>query len=412
MNYSDFDKIEQDEWSLARPIFLSTTGGTLTVVGFCWHNFPRCRRVKKYIVECDVCKKDNPLHGDGLYKIFKKDLCNGRIPCGCSKKPIFTRDQWEVRIKRAAEEKGFKFISFSGEFDGGRTKLEISCPEHGSWYSTTAESLISNSPGCPVCGRTRTIDASRREYSYHVEKFMETGKFHKDTEFWRSGKKSGAHYWFYKCPVCSEDEYTKAGLCKGVFEACGNSLKKGILPCRCSKSARLTGPQWEYEIKKRDGGRGYTFIRWINKPGRFCKFEYRCPIHGLQEMSVNNYLQGQGCPECVGQDQRQCYINQVLDQGSAIAIKFGVTRNSRSRIERQNARNLFQMARIGVWRFPSAKSCKDAEKQCKKELECRILTKRELEDGYTETTYIKNLDRVIEIYENHGGKRISAKEER
>lgn len=407
MNYSDFEEIEQDEWSLTRPVFPTSNTGTLTVIGFCWHLGSSRRRTKQYIVECNICKKDRELHGEGLYKSFKKDLIKGRIPCGCSNNPRFTRGQWEVRVKRSSEEKGLKFISLHGEFKGGMTKLEMSCPKHGSWFSTTAESLICNNPGCPSCGRIRTTNASKMEDSWHVKKFLETEKFHKGTIFWRSDKNDSPNHWFYKCPVCSVDEYAKAGLCEGVFGACHSSLKKGMLPCRCSKSVRLTASQWEYKINKDGADKGYVFVKWLSKPGRFSKFQYKCRNHGLQQISVDNYMRGRGCPECAGQDQRQCYINQVLDQGLPVAIKFGITRHSGSRIQTQNARNLFEMRQLGVWMFPSSKSCKDAENECKKVFDCCVLTKRELKDGWTETTSIKNIDKAVEIYENFGGKRIA-----
>lgn len=53
MNYSDLQQIQQDEWSLSRPTFVTPKGGILTVVGWSGkrgHN-------KCYIVECTECKK-------------------------------------------------------------------------------------------------------------------------------------------------------------------------------------------------------------------------------------------------------------------------------------------------------------------------------------------------------------------
>jgi hypothetical protein len=40
---------------------------------------------------------------------------------------------------------------------------------------------------------------------------------------------------------------------------------------------------------------------------------------------------------------------------------------------------------------------------CKKELETGIIPKQELPDGYTETTYIYNLDKIKQIYMEYGG---------
>lgn len=412
MNYSDFDKIEQDEWSLTRPTFPTPKGGTLTVIG--WSGRKKgC--TKYYVAECSLCKKDKELNGDGVYGSVKSSLCKGSVPCGCSKNTRCTKDQWLVRARRSAEERGIKFISFSGEFKGSGTKLRLQCLKHGTWESTTISSLVNSGKGCPSCGTVKASSASTKDDDSHVVEFMATDKFHKCTKFWRSERKSSqgrGSYWFYKCPVCSEDEYCKAGLCAGIFESSVSELKGGFLSCRCSKSYRYTEEQWTYRMEKETKVNGHTFVKWLGKPSRRKTFQYLCPYHGTQETTASAYLRGKGCPSCAGHIQRQCYINQVFDEHLVVALKFGIAKESRRRVRVQNSKNLFKMSNIGVWEFSSVKSCKAAEKQCKKELECGILTKRELADGHTETTHIKNLDRVIEIYENHGGKRINTNEER
>ena len=55
---------------------------------------------KKYTVECSVCKKDPELFYDGKFLITKGKLLVGRLPCGCSKAPRWTKEQYEIMIKR------------------------------------------------------------------------------------------------------------------------------------------------------------------------------------------------------------------------------------------------------------------------------------------------------------------------
>lgn len=411
MNYSDFDKIEQDEWSLTRPTFPTPKGGTLTVVGWSGRNGSQ----KKYVVECNLCRGDKELHGDGVYKITKGGLVRGQVPCGCAKCHKFSKHQWEVRIRRVAEEKGLKFISFIGEFKGARTKLALLCPNHGFWDSTTVSSFVLQGCGCPTCKISLLSEANTKDTEGYIAEFMATGKFHRATKFWRSERKTSrgfCGYWFYECPVCNVDEYAKAGLCNGIFEILGCQLKKGHLACRCSKQYKYTEEQWTFRMEKETKNNDHVLVKWLSKPGRFKKFQYLCPHHGEQVATANNYLSGRGCPICAGKNQQQCYINQVFDGDLIVSLKFGIAKDSSRRTRDQNSSNLFKMGQIGIWEFPSVKSCKAAEKQCKKELECGVLSKRDLEDGHTETTHIKNLDRIIEIYENHGGKRINTNEER
>ena len=64
------------------------------------------------------------------------------------------------------------------------------------------------------------------------------------------------------------------------------------------------------------------------------------------------------------------------------------------------------MRQIGIWQFSDVKSCKDAEKHIKKNIKCKIFTKQEVPHGYTETTSINNMNKIIEIYERFGGVRV------
>lgn len=412
MNYSDFEKIEQDEWSLTRPTFPTPKGGTLTVVGWSGKKYTS----KTCVVECSRCKKDKELHGDGLYLSPRVSLRNGNIPCGCSNRPNWTQTQYLTRIERIAKEKSLKFLGFFGDFSGTESKLRLSCERHGEWTSTKMGHFINQGVGCPGCSDDNKSGVLRQNDSEHILSFVKTGRFQKGTLFWRSSSRkstSGSSlYWKVKCPVCSRDEYVRAGLCNGIFESTITALKRGFRPCRCSKSYHYTGPQWEYRVIKRCREMGYTFEGWLTEASRTGIFRYSCPMHGRQETTSTGIISGGGCPGCAGKNQRQCYINQVFDNDWVVALKFGIAKDSSNRRKRQNSRNLFRMEQVGIWGFPSVKACKAAEKQCKRELECGILTKRELKDGHTETTHIKNLDRIIEIYENHGGKRINTNEER
>ena len=56
-----------------------------------------------------------------------------------------------------------------------------------------------------------------------------------------------------------------------------------------------------------------------------------------------------------------------------------------------------------MYTFPTAQQCKAAERECKKELICGVVSKTDMLDGWTETTCTSNLARVKSIYEKNGG---------
>lgn len=89
-----------------------------------------------------------------------------------------------------------------------------------------------------------------------------------------------------------------------------------------------------------------------------------------------------------------------------MAIKFGVATNSDLRIREQNYNNKVKMERIGLYRFETTKLCKAAEKACKDTLQCCVVSKSDMPDGWTETVALTDYDKVVSIYERFGGVRV------
>lgn len=144
-----------------------------------------------------------------------------------------------------------------------------------------------------------------------------------------------------------------------------------------------------------------------NRQGNSCYWYVSCPECGGQGESHSGNLQkGRRACSCSQQRQQECYINLIKDGEKVIAIKFGIARNSAIRAVKQNRLSVYEVYQHVRYSFPSIVSCKQAEKECKSELECGILTREEMKDGYTETTWAYNLEKIIEIYEENGGQRL------
>lgn len=134
--------------------------------------------------------------------------------------------------------------------------------------------------------------------------------------------------------------------------------------------------------------------------------EITCKVHGIFEQTPGSHLQGRGCPMCKGKTQTHCYINLVREYDYDVAIKFGIANDCHRRITIQNRSNLFKSENLGIWKFEHVRSCKAAEQECKQTLKTGVLSAREMKDGWTETVSVLDLEKVIAIYEKHGGKRI------
>lgn len=327
---------------------------------------------------------------------------------------VKTWEEYKTECEAVAKP-GITILGWVGEWKGSYTRLKCDCNQHGPWQTTTIRNFKTGA-SCPMCWQNRRYKNNLMSDDKHVAEIEATGKFKEGTVFKRNTERKntcGARvYWNYICPICSNDEYVKAGLCSGVFTALLSSLKRGVLSCRCSSIPQYTKRQWEYRLTKMCKERGYLFSGWVGTEfGYRGKFSYDCPIHGEQKMLVKQILSGQGCAACAGQNQQQCYINVVCDQKVPLALKLGIAKDANIRLQWLNRCNLFQMVQVVVYYFPSVEDCKNAERTCLSELRCGVLSERELKDGWTETVALTDYDKVVSIYERFGGILISEKQE-
>lgn len=128
-----------------------------------------------------------------------------------------------------------------------------------------------------------------------------------------------------------------------------------------------------------------------------------CDTYG--ESHIVGLCKGSRCCKCSLQRPQETYINLVKDGDDVVAIKFGVANLSLERIKRQNFRSIYSVVNYGVWSYPDVMSCKGAERTCMHSVPVGVLSKTEMPDGYTETTFPSNIEDVIRIFEEYGGVR-------
>lgn len=132
-----------------------------------------------------------------------------------------------------------------------------------------------------------------------------------------------------------------------------------------------------------------------------------CSVCGCTgEAHSGNLQRGDRVCCCSKHRQKEAYIGLIFDEKFPIGIKFGIANNSMSRVKKQNRSSRFDITIHSIFIFQDRGSCLNAENECKKSLECGVIAKSDMPDGYTETTWVYNLDKVIEIYERNGGIRI------
>lgn len=151
---------------------------------------------------------------------------------------------------------------------------------------------------------------------------------------------------------------------------------------------------------------GTTFTRSekVNQYGWKSYWEVSCSVCCVTATSLQIVLLsgGMSCG-CTMQNQTYSYINSVTDKDTVVALKFGITSNIDRRIKQQNFKCPFTIKNLFSFRFEKSSDCKESELEIKSSMITGILSKSDMPDGYTETTYTYNLENIIAVYEKHGG---------
>jgi len=263
----------------------------------------RKRSNKVYAILCHKCKLDPELFGDGIFHRVKRDLIAGNIPCGCSKAVKWTKDQYRILVNRHCKELGYVFINFTGDWKGKWTKVMLQC-DKGHDITMALNNFLYGF-NCKICGNISAAQKSAHSYEYEIESFYKSGKIPAGTIFSKSLKKTKSGYsayWDYKCGICSQDEYVKAGVCSGVFTSVASSLKEGHMACRCGVWHKWDQTKREYQIRKRltKEQLDLKFLRWENEGfGIYDVIWFICGTHGEFKTTVGSFLHSEtGCPRC------------------------------------------------------------------------------------------------------------------
>lgn len=207
--------------------FETPKGGILTVVGI---SSRKMNRVKVYILECSLCSNDKELFPDDI-ESMKGHLLDGKIPCGCSKTPKWSKLQHVVLIERMCKNRNISFCGLNQKYNGQKTKINLHCNKclH-VWSTGSIRSLLSEGKGCPKCGGSyplsledvhKNIQTSCEDKNIMFDGFCDENGYKNNRSFIRM--KCGndeTHQWsvsymnlVYKksgCPFCAVSGYRQS----------------------------------------------------------------------------------------------------------------------------------------------------------------------------------------------------------
>ena len=327
--------VPESEWTKRQRDFVGTQfstpkGGVLTVVGV---SEEKSGSSNKFICECSICSKDEGLWPYGSIQTIKGNLTQGAIPCGCNKSPKWTKTQYELRAKRKSSELGWSFKGWAEEFKGNKTKIILLNDDTGNEWSTSyLNDLFADKAADPYESKGKRSKSKTIPDEIHIKEFIQKCGFSKGYTFWKSprlSREGSSIYWYYTCPVCSNDEFVKEGICDGIFEQIGKHLKRGVKSCRCSDTYRWSENQTMYKINKVCKEEGLIFIGWENENNYVnlrLEFKWLCPKGHENTTWVKDFLgkHNSRCRTCSYVDNSEFgyYPNRVDEKDYLYIINF------------------------------------------------------------------------------------------
>lgn len=321
--------------------------------------------------------------------------------------------KYKLKIDELCRNEDLTFIRF-GEYQGADTRVFLKCNGCGNEMSPTYEAFTLRknikSRGCGNCkiknSHLSKSEIQAQKYLAHLKGCPDGYRITRNID---DGSK-----WDCWCPVCSEDEYTKAGLCTGTFTVSNSQLFQGRLPCRCGNgenTGRLTQEQKEFKVKNICDKEGLKFLSLVNTSVNWkCKNNHICTTKIYRFIGENCR-----CKKCNLKFNTWAYfyiVRWFSDDGKVNFIKLGITGKTKwiKRIYKQRSESKLKYEILYVFKG-SGREVFDAEYflKYKSDLKLSVVNKKTFPDGYTETFVeneldfvLKTLDRyiLISIYKN------------
>lgn len=179
-------------------------------------------------------------------------------------------------IKKAKEIHGNKYFYNKTVYKNMRTKVCITCPEHGDFWQLPSIHL-NQKCGCPMCNGTKkrnTEDFIKEARAVHGDKYV-----YDKTNYENTNKKV--------CITCPEH---------GDFWQTPYEHMRGHGCPKCSGRSKLTLDEFKNKSRKIHGDKYiYDKTNYINNSTKVC---ITCPIHGDFWQTPSEHMRGHGCPKC------------------------------------------------------------------------------------------------------------------
>lgn len=252
---------------------------------------------------CIIC----PDHGE-FYQT-PSDHLSGRGCNECKKDGVSLRfrSTTEKFIKKAEIKHKKKYDYSKVTYVSSDIKVEIVCPDHGSFYQTPSAHLYKN--GCPRCKGV----ANSKRCKFTDEKFQELAReVHGDTYTYSGDYVDMLTLIDIECEL------------HGIFtQNPANHLQgQGCPECRgakISKSKTYSDKEFRRRARKRHGNTYRYPDKYVDAAQ---KIRIVCRLHGAFFQTGHNHLNGQGCPVCKSSKGEKAVKRWLDSMGIAYVRQF------------------------------------------------------------------------------------------
>jgi predicted GIY-YIG superfamily endonuclease len=213
----------------------------------------RSKTEKAVKVHCPICAEDPELYGEAIYTMTLGNYRKGQKPCGCSKSPKRTEQQWEILIGRKALSNNHTFLGFIKDVDAPLTDqayLRLHCNTCDKEWTTCNIANYWNDRGCPSCANRQRGLARLTSAEEWAQRFYATGQF--DGYIFERQTPS-SRMWNVICPACGPDT---------IFTSDRANLTAGKIPCNCKLGGGFNIHQKSY----------FYVLKITNATGKYCGY--------------------------------------------------------------------------------------------------------------------------------------------
>jgi hypothetical protein len=345
-------------------------------------------------VDKNTVLKVNCEHGHDFSSSARDLLCNkyGCPNCALKNRGLNRRKSVDEFLNKSKEVHGDRYDYSSVNFISFGERVEIICKIHGSFYQTPTVHIKGH--GCKSCAVEAVGELKRKTLESTAP-------------------------WVFKDPNITPlvSTYIKATspmsfICAkhGMFSRVLTSYKEGCSICKeCNaehkarsrtsntedfiEKAKLVFPEYDYSNVIYTKVTGYIDVV--------------CAKGHSFSQRAGNLLQGFGCPSCSRSGfsyDKKGYLYVLSIDG--IYGKIGISNKYSKRIQQITNKAKVDVGTIAVFEFDNGEHAKELEYQLlsSKDIEFSVMSKVDVPDGYTETFYLKDVEKVFDFIKSYRDK--------